>query len=133
MASCFCGEEFSMTMKTTPCFWCGKQLFKKQVTKDHLMSRPMRSFLKLHNRPAGWVVSCCKECNGQRCCISVAFSQQAEGKVIKQKAKKLLPLLKLYKKLIAEKLTGEKATTCLLEIDMLKVETNEESMEIALS
>lgn len=51
-------------MKT--CFWCGITLRINEVTRDHLVSKPMRCMLRGANR----IVPCCRKCNQDRGKIS---------------------------------------------------------------
>lgn len=63
-------------MKT--CFWCGKKLRITEVTRDHLVSKPMRCMLRGPNL----VVPCCKICNRDRGKISGLYK---DLKTIKSK------------------------------------------------
>jgi len=120
-------------MDTLPlhiCFWCEKHFkHKHQLTKDHLITKPMRELYKLDNSD---IVKACKRCNTRRALITCALCRVIEICVyergvspramrrFRELQDRLVTELEFFETQIRRKLTGEIQRLCLAEIHYVR-------------
>jgi hypothetical protein len=113
-----------------PCFWCDVPLQPAQVTRDHLISGPLRKALtarrsKLVGRGLWrYTVACCSPCNLKRAKISGLYSLLLMGQIdnmTPKKRAKHAPLLGEMESLILSRINSpDLAEAMLLEIVELR-------------
>jgi hypothetical protein len=105
------------------CFWCDVPVDEKAITRDHLVSRPMRKVLGKKNG----IVKCCHFCNKARCKITTLAklvletreSPKRKEELILKHREKLSYTINFFRVQINDKLEGKFKRKCLKEIDLI--------------
>jgi hypothetical protein len=115
--------------RTDFCFWCNQSIaYKKQRTKDHLVSRPLRRIVELDVESRKLTTPCCQMCNRERSLISSMLANLCSPRnqlfrstlsKLRNSLEKTRPLIDKYRDRITQKVPLPLQSVLLVELDTL--------------